>query len=85
MLKRQKEGAAMSDPGLLETGVQIVAAACPHQPASTWDLLRTALDEGFRRIDRRLKECGPLEPNRFRLTEAAARLAELTQRRRLLP
>ncbi len=85
MLKRQKDGAAMSDPGLLEAGVQMLAAACPDQPASTWDLLRTALDDGFQSIDRRLKESGPLEPNRFGLDEANKRVTEWTQRGRFRP
>ena len=47
MLKRQREGAAMSDPVRLEAGVQMLAEACPGQSARTWDLLRTVLDEGF--------------------------------------
>jgi len=85
MLKRQKDGAAMSDPGLLEAGVQMFAAACPDQPASTWELLRTALDDGFQSLDRRLKEYGPLEPNRFGLAEANQRVTEWTQRGRCRP
>jgi hypothetical protein len=43
MLKRQRDGAAMSDPILLEAGIQVLAEACPGQPARTWDLLRTVL------------------------------------------
>ena len=82
MLKRQAEGATMSDPVLLEAGVQMLAAAHPEQPASSWELLRTALQEGFQNIDQRLKQYGPLEPNRFRLPEAHERLAEWTQRGR---
>ena len=49
------------------------------------DLLRTALDEGFQSIDRRLHELGPLQPDRFSLKEANARLSELAQRWRLWP
>ena len=78
MLKRQREGAAMSDPVRLETGVQMLAAACPDQPPGTWDLLRTALEEGFHR----LHEPGPLQPERFSLPEANARLSEWAQGRR---
>ena len=37
MMKRQREGAAMSDPVRLEVGIQIMAEACPDQPAGTWD------------------------------------------------
>ena len=38
MLKRQREGAAMSDPVRLEAGIQMLAEACPDQPAGRWDL-----------------------------------------------
>ena len=85
MLKRQREGAAMSDPVRLEAGVQMLAEACSGQSARTWDLLRTALDEGFQSIDRRLHELGPLQPDRFSLKEANARLSELAQCWRLWP
>jgi Plasmid pRiA4b ORF-3-like protein len=83
MLKRQREGAAMSDPVRLEAGIQMLADACPDQPAGIWDLLRTALGEGFQRVDRRLKELGPVHPDRFSLPEANARLAELVRCRRV--
>ena len=83
MLKRQREGAAMSDPVRLDTGIQMLAEACPDQPAGTWDLLRPALGEGFQRIDQRLKELGALHPDRFSLQEANARLGELVQGRRV--
>ncbi len=56
MMKRQREGAAMSDPIRLEAGIQMMADACPDQPAGTWDLLRKVLSEGFESIDRRLTE-----------------------------
>jgi hypothetical protein len=36
MMKRQREGAAMSDPVRLEAGIQMMAEACPDQPAETW-------------------------------------------------
>src|SRR6266478_4783089 len=55
----------------------MLAEACPGQSARTWDLLRTVLDEGFQSIDRRLQELGPLQPDRFSLKEANARLSEL--------
>jgi hypothetical protein len=85
MLKRQREGTAMSDPVRLEAGVQMLADACPGQSAGTWDLLRTVLDEGLQSIDLRLHELGPLQPDRFSLKEANARLRELAQRWRLRP
>jgi hypothetical protein len=73
----------MSDPLRLEAGIQMLAEACPGQPADTWDRLRTALGEGFQSIDRRLHELGPLQPERFSLQEANARLSELVRGRRL--
>ena len=82
MMKRQREGAAMSDPVRLEVGIQMMAEACPDQPAGTWDLLRTVLSEGFESVDRRLKELGPVEPDRFSLEDANARLNVLAQSRR---
>jgi len=85
MLKRQREGAAMSDPVLREAGIQILAEAHPDQPPGTWNLVRTALDDGFRSIDQRLKAVGPLQPDRFSLQEANERLDALTQRRRFRP
>ena len=82
MMKRQGEGAAMSDPVRLEVGIQMMAEACPDQPAETWDLLRTVLSEGFQSIDQRLKELGPVQPDRFSMEEVNARLKELLQCRR---
>ena len=82
MLKRQRAGAMMSDPARLEAGIQILAEACPDTPTEKWDLLRTALGEGFQSIDRRLQELGPLEPERFSLEEANARLSGWAKDRR---
>lgn len=82
MLKRQRDGAAMSDPVLLEAGIQILAQAHPDQPSGTWNLLRTTLDDGFRSIDQRLEALGPLQPERFSRQEPNERLNALTQRRR---
>jgi hypothetical protein len=79
MLKRQREGAVMSDPVRLEAGIRLLAKACPDQSARTWDLLRTALDEGFQSIYQRLKEFGPVQSERFSLEEANARLSGLSQ------
>ncbi len=82
MLKRQRDGTAMSDPLLLEAGIEMFAEACPDQPLATWDLLRSTLGEGFQSLDRRLKECGPLRADRFVLSEANERLGGLQQRGR---
>ena len=74
MLKRQRVGAAMSDPVLIEAGIQVLANACPDESSQTWDLLRTAWDKGFQSIDERLKNLGPLQPDRFSLNEVNTRL-----------
>ena len=79
MLKRQRLGAAMSDPVLVETGIAMLAEACPEEPPQTWALLRTVLKEGFQSIDDRLQKLGPLEPDRFSLQEANTRLSEWAQ------
>jgi hypothetical protein len=80
MLKRQRSEATLCDAGLREAGVQILAEACPEEPAETWDLLRSALEEGLQSLDRRLEACGPLQPDRFNLAEANERLAQLQRR-----
>ena len=69
----------MSDPVVLEAGIEMFAEACPDQPPATWDLLRSVFDKGFQSIDRRLKEYGPLQPERFCLKQAEQRLSELQQ------
>ena len=74
MLKRQRVGAALSNPVLIEAGIQVLANACPDESSQTWDRLRTALDEGFQSIDERLKNLGPLQPDRFSLNEVNTRL-----------
>jgi hypothetical protein len=67
---------------MVETGILMFAEACPDQSPKTWDLLRTAMDDGLRSIDLRLKESVPLEPDRFSLEEANERLRIFMQRRR---
>jgi hypothetical protein len=69
----------MSDPGLVKTGMAMLAEACPEEPPQTWGLLRTVLDEGFQSIDDRLQKLGPLAPDRFRLQEANPRWNEWAQ------
>ena len=82
MLKRQHEGAAMSDPVRLEAGIQMLAQACPDEPADRWDLLRNVWTEGLQSVDQRLKDLGPLQPDRFSLEEANARLSVWAQGQR---
>jgi hypothetical protein len=79
MLKRQQEGDLMAMPAQVEAVIAMLSAARPDQPASSWDLLRGAMDDGMRSIDRRLEEYGPLEPHRFSLQEANQRLAKLAE------
>jgi hypothetical protein len=83
MLKRQQQGATVSDPALVEAMIQVLSATHPEQPASTWSLLRDAVREGWQNVDRRLLEHGPLEPSRFSLQEANERLATLSRRGRI--
>ncbi len=82
MLKRQRQGEAMCTPVQMEAVIGTLAASDPDEPASTWQTLRQALDDGFHGIDRRLKEYGPLEPERFSLEEANQRLAQRRERMR---
>ena len=79
MLKRQQQGAAISDPALVEATIQLLSAAHPAEPAR--NLLRDAVREGWQNVDRRLLEHGPLEPSRFILQEANERLARLSHGR----
>jgi hypothetical protein len=69
MLKRQKEGDLMARLAQLEAVIAMLTEAHPDQPASSWNILREAMDDGLRSIDQRLEEYGPLEPNRFSLKE----------------
>ena len=64
--------------------IGLLAAAHPDQPVTSFDLLRSVLADGGQSLDRRLEEFGPLEPERFRLREANARLAKLLEYRRFL-
>jgi hypothetical protein len=79
LLKRQRSEATLCDPVLREAGVQMLAEACPEEPAETRDLLRTVLTEGLQSIDQRLQEAGPLQPERFDLAETNQRLTALPQ------
>jgi hypothetical protein len=82
MLKRQRQGEAMCTPVQMEAVIGIFATSNPDEPANTWQTLRQTLDDGFRSIDRRLKEYGPLEPESFSLEEANQRLAQRRERMR---
>jgi hypothetical protein len=53
MLKRQTREAALCNPALREAGIQVLAEACPQEPAGTWDLLRTTLERLWCKLCRR--------------------------------
>lgn len=82
MLKRQEMGQQMFPPAQVESSIGVLAAACPDQPPSTWELLRSVLKDGAESLDRRLEQSGRLEPERFSLREANERVAKLLQLRR---
>ena len=82
MLKRQERGENMFEQSEVETTIQVLAAAHPDHPVSTWELLRSVLADGAKRLDRRLEQPGRLEPERFSLTEANQRLSKLLTYRR---
>lgn len=82
MLKRQQEGKSMGTPAQVETVIALLTGAHPDQPTSSWEVLREVMEDGLRRIDQRLEQYGPLEPNRFPLQEANQRLAKLIERGR---
>jgi hypothetical protein len=69
-------------PAEIESVIGMLAAAHPDQPASTWDVLRSALDEGCQSIDQRLEQSGPLAPERFSLREVNERLDQRLKPRR---
>jgi hypothetical protein len=85
MLKRQQQGSAIAEPASVEATIQMLASAHPDQSARTWDLLRETFNEGWKSIDRRLGQYGPLEPNRFSLKEANERLSVLLKSGSLRP
>jgi hypothetical protein len=60
----------MYRPVQMEAVIGRLAAADPDQPAGTWQTPRQALEDGFRSMDRRRKEYGPLEPERFSMEAA---------------
>jgi hypothetical protein len=82
MVKRQALGDILCPPAEIETVIGMLAAAHPNRPASTWELLRSALDEGSQSLDRRLEQSGPLAPERFRLREVNERLDQRLKSRR---
>ena len=74
----------MGTPAQVEMVIGMLSAADPDQdqPTDTWDLLRQAVDKGYKSIDQRLQQYGPLEPERFSLQEANQGSATLVERGR---
>jgi hypothetical protein len=72
----------MCRPAEIESVIGLLAATHPDRPASTWDVLRRALDEGCQSLDRRLEQQGPLAPERFSLREVNERLNQRLKSRR---
>jgi len=72
----------MGTPAPVESVIGMLAAADPDRPPTTWDLLRSALKDGFQSIDRRLQPYGRLD--RESLQEANQRLAKLVERGRFV-
>jgi len=72
----------MGTPAQVESVIGMLAAADPDRPPTTWDLLRSALKDGFQSIDRRLQPYGRLD--RESLQEANQRLAKLVERGRFV-
>ena len=79
MFKRQQQGESMCTPAQVEMVIGMLSTAHPDQPTDTWDLLRQTVDKGYKSIDQRLEQYGPLEPERFRLQEANQRLWKLVE------
>ena len=82
MLKRQELREQMCPSAEREAMIGLMAVAHPDQPASTWDVLRDALAQGCQSLDRRLEQCGPLQPEQFSLREANQRLEKRLENRR---
>jgi pRiA4b ORF-3-like protein len=83
MLKRQQQGAAVNELALVEATLQLLTTTHPGQPASAWNLLWDAVQQGWQSVDRRLEYYEPLEPQRFSLLQANERLAAGLDRGRM--
>lgn len=84
ILKRQQDGESMGTPAQVETLIALLTTTHSDTSPSSWELLRTVMDDGLRSIDQRLQHYGPLEPHRFSVKEANQRLAQLVERGRCL-
>lgn len=72
----------MGTPAQVEALVALLTATHPDTPPSSWELLRTVMNDGMRSMDQRLEHYGPLELHRFSVKEANQRLATLVERGR---
>lgn len=79
MLKRQSAGPGIRDPALIAASVKALATI---EPDIDGQGLEETLIQGWNSIEERLERSGPLDPNRFSLSETNARLAQLAERKR---
>ena len=62
----------------------MLAEGCPGQSTRSWDLLRTVLRRGLSEYRSKTSRTRPLQPDRFSLEEANARLTVLRQQTKAL-
>ena len=84
MLRRQEQREQMCSPAERDALAKLMEDTHPDQPADTWEVLRSALAQGYQSLDRRLEQSGPLQPERFSLREANQRLEKLLAERRFV-
>ncbi len=82
MLRREDQHEQVGLPAERDAIAKLMADAYADQPADTWEVLRNALAQGSQSLDRRLEQCGPLQPERFSLREANQRLEKRLENRR---
>ena len=84
MLRRQEQREQMCSPAERDALAKLMEDTYPDQPADTWEVLRSALAQGYQSLDRRLEQSGPLQPERFSLREANQRLEKLLEQQRFV-
>ena len=84
MLRRQEQREQMGSPAERDAVAKLMADVYPDQPADTWEVLRSALAQGYKAWIGRLEQHGLLQPERFSLREANQRLEKLLEQRRFL-
>jgi hypothetical protein len=82
MLRRQEDGAELSDPDAIASSIQLLSETYPDATTIDWQFLEQVVNEGWKNVEERLRRTGPLKPNRFSLKETNDRVELLMQRRR---